>query len=652
MQRSVFYSWSVRIIALWLHGVVLAMAVHGNTVESPAIKFAPPSNWVRPHFFDQLSATNLDAGTDQHMLLLEQQINVASNETFVHSVRQILTTDGVQNGATITIDFNPGYQSLTFHWARIWRDGQHLDCLDTNQVKIVQSEQELDQFILNGQQTAILVLDDVRVGDIIDYSYSIKGANPIFGGHFSAAVPVQLEQPAERLLTRLLWPKDRPLYVKMHGCSVQPAAIVETNTIEYTWDLRQMPALAIEDSLPGWYDPEAWVQLTDFGSWAEVNRWALSLFQVGSPFSPELSRQIAEWKQIPDQEQQILSVLRFVQDDVRYFGIEIGTSAEKPADPSTVFARRYGDCKDKSWLFVTILRALGIESYPVLVNTTLGHTLDDWRPSASAFDHCIAVVQYNGQTYWLDPTMSYQRGPLAAHYLPAYERGLIISPGTTGLTVIPQSVNFSQTTTTEYFQIGGKDEPSDLKVVTIAEGGDADRLREFFATTERADIEKSYVHFYSDLYPGIKMSSPIVIEDNENQNRIQTTEFYSIDNVWTRSDKDGKYSCEFYPSTIAALLKTPVDTDRTMPLGISFPQHQILRTEVILPRAWPSDVERKTIADPAFTFRKNCWCAGNKLVMEYEYQSLADSVSPEQVNQYLQRLDQSSQSLGYTLNWQ
>ena len=441
MQRSFFYSCSVRIIALWLHGVILAMSVHGNGAENSAVKFTLPSNWVRPHLFGQFSATNLDAGTDQHVLLMEQQINAVSNETFIHSIRQILTTDGVQKGANITIDFNPGYESLTLHWARIWRDGQHLDRLDTNQVKVVQPEQELNQFILNGQKTAILVLDDVRVGDIIDYSYSIKGANPIFGGHFFATVPVQLEQPAERLLTRLLWPKDRTLYVKTHGCSVQPATIMETNAIEYMWDLRQMPGLAIEDSLPGWYDPQAWVQLTDFRSWAEVNRWALSLFQAGSPFSPDLSWQIAKWKKIPDQEQQILSALRFVQDQVRYFGIEIGNSAEKPADPSMVFSRRYGDCKDKSWRFVRILRALGIESYPVLVNTTLRHALDGWRPSGGAFDHCIAVVKHNGQAYWLDPTMSYQRGPLAAHYLPAYERGLTISPRTTGLTVIPQSAN-------------------------------------------------------------------------------------------------------------------------------------------------------------------------------------------------------------------
>jgi Domain of Unknown Function with PDB structure (DUF3857)/Transglutaminase-like superfamily len=654
MRRSVFHS--VRLVAPRLRQVCclgfLAVAIQGNASDRSDVTFAPPGSWVKPHFFNQQSPAGLlDSSADEHVLLLERQINVLQNETFVHSVRQVLTVGGVEKDATLTIDFNPGYQSMTWHWARLWRGTQHWDRLDTNEVRIVQPERELDESVLNGEKSVILVLDDVRVGDIIDYAYSLKGTNSVFDGHFSCVIPVQLQQPVDRLLTRVLWPSQRPLYAKTHGCSVEPVAIPGKRTIEYVWDLRQVPGVALEDSLPAWCDPEPWVQLTDFKTWAEVDQWASALFRVTSPFSPGLSGKIGAWKQIPDPEQQVLAVLRFVQDEVRYFGIEIGSSTEEPADPSVVFARRFGDCKDKSLLFVTILRALGIEAYPVLVNATLGRGIWDWRPSASAFDHCIAVVRFNGQTYWLDPTLNYQRGPLAAHYLPNYGCGLVISPRTVGLTVIPQATGLPQTTTSEYFRIRGVTAPADLKVVTIAEGRDADHLRELFATTKRSDVEKNYTHFYSSLYPGIKMSSPIAIEDDRERDKFQTTESYSIDNVWTRSDKDGTYRCEFYPSTIAALLKKPVDKDRKLPLGISYPQHQILRTEVTLPQAWPVDADQKTFSDSAFTLRKDYRCTGWQMVMEYEYQSLADSVPPEQVSRHLQQLDQSLQSLGYVLTW-
>jgi len=638
----------LRIICFGFQVMLMPVVIHA--ADSVSLQVSPPGKWVKPQFFSQqASAGLLDAGSDERILLLERQINARENEIFFHSMRQILTVSGVQKEANLTINFNPGYQNLTFHWVRLWRGSEHLDRLDTNQVKVVQPEREMDDYILNGKKSAILVLDDVRVGDVLDYAYSVKGENPVFTGHFSAEVPVQLGQPAERLFTRVLWPNGRRLYAKTHGCTVQPKIISGADTVEYTWDLRQIPGITLEDSVPSWYDPEPWVQLSDFKTWAEVNQWALELFKTSGPLSPELTRQIAAWKQLPDRESQIMAALRFVQDDVRYFGIEIGSSTVKPGDPSTVFSRRFGDCKDKSLLFVTILRALGIEAYPVLVNSTLCRGIVDWQPTDGAFDHCIAVARCDGQTYWLDPTMSYQRGSLAAHYLPAYDYGLVIAPYTTALTAIPHNTGPPQTTISEYFLLRGANQPADLKVVTVAQGRDAEGLRELFASKKRSDLEKSYTRSYASLYPGIRMTSSIAIEDDIAQNKVQTVELYSIDNIWAPPDKTGRYSCEFYASRIADMLRKPADTDRKFPLGIDYPAHLFLHTEVTLPQPWPAGSEKKTVNDPAFSFRKAALASGNRLIMEYDYNSLADWVSPERVSQYIQRLNEASQSLGYTL---
>jgi len=632
---------------------VLTLAIGGYAADLSGLNFAPPNDWVRPQFFSGQSPNNpSDSSADDRLLLMENQVNAAENEEFFHFDRKILTIDGVEHDSTLKIDFDPDYESLTWHWARIWRDGQHFERLDTNNIQVVRRETDLDEASLNGEKSAILVLDDVRVGDIIDYAYSLKGANPVLDGHFSMMVPVQVGEPADRLLSRVLWPRGKGLYALGHGCSVQPVTVTGKDSIEFTWDFKDVPAVAMEDSLPLWYDPDQWVQLSDFRTWAEVNQWALKLFQTPLPIADDLSQKIAEWNRLPDREQQILAVLRFVQDEVRYFGIEIGASSEKPTDPSTVFSRRFGDCKDKSLLFVTILRALGFQAFPVLVNSTFGPSIQSWQPSASAFDHCIAVVQCYGQTWWLDPTMTYQRGPLAAHFLPDYGWGLVVAPGTTRLTAIPQTTGLPQTTTTEFFHVGLLTDPATLKVVTVAEGRDADILRATFATMKQSEIENNYTHFYSDEYPDIKMSAPIEVVDDEDQNRFQTTESYSIDKVWTQP-KEGvrDYECHFYPTTIAGLFKKPVDTDRALPLGINFPEHQILRTEVTLPDVWPQGTDEKTVTDSAFTFRKLYQSSGNKVVMEYEYQAAADSVAPDAVAAHLQRINDSTKLLGDKIEW-
>lgn len=621
---------------------------------APKPEIAPPATWVKPHFFDSRSALyHASPGADQHWLLRELQINVATNETFVHCARQILTVAGVQNGSNLKIDFNPSYQTLTLHWCRLWRGTNHLEQLAADKIQVVRQERDLEQDVLDGTQTAMLVMDDVRVGDIVDYAYSIRGDNPVFNSRFSTSFRAQMQEPVEQLMTRIVWPVQRRLYPKEYGCSIPPVIIKTNGFIECAWNSQQVPGLRLEDSLPVWYDPEAWVQLTEFQNWAEVNQWALALFQNHVPFSPELAQNLAKWKQIAGREQQVLAVLRFVQDQIRYFGIEIGASAEKPTDPSTVFSRRYGDCKDKSLLFVTLLRALGIEAYPVLVNTQARQTIADWLPAADIFDHCIAVVRLNDQNWWLDPTAGYQRGSLAMHYLPNYGYGLVISPKTTGLTRIPQTTGLPLTTTTEYFDLSKKAGRTDLKVVTVAEGRDADTLRAMFATTKHDDIEKSYTHFYAESYPGTQMSSPIEIQDNEPANRFQTTEHYTIDKAWIQSEKDGKFRCDFYPVSLAAYIKKPVDMRRKLPLAVDYPQHQILRTEITMPKSWtyPYRQENKKIIDPAFIFQKLAQRVGKKLVLAYEYQSLSDSVPADQVMGYFQNQDQMAKSLGDSFVW-
>jgi hypothetical protein len=183
----------------WLAFVAIASLGGAAEPSGGEAKFevAPPTSWVKPQFFDRQSATaNIELGADEHWLLSERQINAPENEMFCHMVRQILNVSAVEDGSKLTIDFNPSYQTLTLHWARIWRGPEHYDRLDTNAVKIIRREQELEGSILNGEQSALLVMDDVRVGDIIDYAYTIKGANPVMGNHFSCSVPVQTGQPS------------------------------------------------------------------------------------------------------------------------------------------------------------------------------------------------------------------------------------------------------------------------------------------------------------------------------------------------------------------------------------------------------------------------------------------------------------------------
>jgi hypothetical protein len=299
---------------------------------------------------------------------------------------------------------------------------------------------------------------------------------------------------------------------------------------------------------------------------------------------------------------------------------------------------------------VTILRALGIEAWPALVNTRLRQTVPELHPSATVFDHAVAQVNLDGRSYWLDATANYQRGPLAVRSWPYYGYGLVVRPGATALTAIAPSPALPGTTVTEYIRLGRLDQASELKVVTVAQGLDAEQLRERYATTARYEIEQSNLDYYARFFPDIEQTAPLLYADNEQQNQIEVDEFYTVQNIWSRQPGTTFIHCRIHPANVETAMTPPAISLRTMPLGVSYPEHHIFHAEVMVPVAAIIKPDDQTIENPAFYFHRTVAIAQGKLFLEYEYRSLADAVPPEAVPAYVRQLDSAAELMGYTIS--
>ncbi|MGP8198534.1 MAG: DUF3857 domain-containing transglutaminase family protein [Limisphaerales bacterium] len=636
---------------------------HGQEARPDA---APPANWVIPIPFDpQARLQPVDPSEHLRWILKDCQINAQNNEIFNHEVRQILKPSGVNQGSLISIDYDPGYQLLTFHWVTIWRGTTPLNRLDLNSVEVGQRAPDAEKFLFSAKKSAVLVLDDVRVGDVIDYAYSLQGDNPVLASRFSDKVQLQANHPIDRLTTRLLWPQGRSLYVQNHRTDLKYSAARKGAVTEFVWTVANVPGWREEPSLPIWYQPYPWVQLSEFQKWSDVNRLVLDLFTNTGPLSPELTRQINEWKSLPDAEDRALAALRFVQDDVRTLENDSAGSGYKPAAPSAVFDRRSGDSKDKSLLLITMLRALGIDAWPTLVNTRLRQSVVNLHPSPTVFDHVVVLVNPGGQNYWLDATGRYQRGSLAFRSWPDYGYGLVVHPGATTLAVIAPCPVLPMTTVTEYLHLGVLKQDtgaaavvgsavtqglvSELKVVTVAQGPDADQLREKFATTTRDEIEKDALHALVNLYPEIDQTAPLIYTDDERRNQIEVDGFYSVRNIWKPVPKQLLSQCWVYPWNVKAAIKPPANVGRTMPVDVPYPVHEIFRAIFTVPVLALIAPDEQTIQNPAFYFHRTVAMTQVNISLEYEYRSLTDAVSPEAFPTYLRQLDAAAQLTDYAI---
>jgi transglutaminase-like putative cysteine protease len=90
-----------------------------------------------------------------------------------------------------------------------------------------------------------------------------------------------------------------------------------------------------------------------------VNKWAQHVLPYpGSPTSTLYSRRFLQGTKTT--EEKINKIINYVQDDIRYMGVESGIGSIKPFAPEEVAKRRYGDCKDKSLLLVSLLKQVGV----------------------------------------------------------------------------------------------------------------------------------------------------------------------------------------------------------------------------------------------------------------------------------------------------
>ncbi|HEY7786229.1 MAG TPA: DUF3857 domain-containing transglutaminase family protein [Pyrinomonadaceae bacterium] len=627
--------------------LVLVGCIFSTTVvqAKPSFSVRPPQPWVKS-IEPASSSDQTVTSSSSSFVLDDHQIRVGKSvDRYYHHVQRIDTTAGLNDLSQLRLYFEPTFQQLTIHFIRLHRGGSTINALNPKEIEVIQEEKELDQQLYNGTLAALIFLHDLRVGDVVDYAYTVSGENPVLNGRFADHIYLADQQPIEHLSVRFLFPTDRSVSIKSANTDMKPEVHNLGSENEYVWERRSVSAIEFEDSLPGWFNPYPSVTLSEFAGWGDVVQWALPMYAINSTTSPELREKIERWqKDFASPGERAIAALRFVQDEVRYLGIELGRYSHQPTSPEKVFKRRFGDCKDKSLLLSVVLNSMGIEAAPALVNTSVRRSLDNWQPTPYAFDHVIVQARIDGRVYWFDPTASYQRGPIERYYDPRFERALVIRQGVEQLEQIPlPSIDSGSTQIREAYKASGTEAPVSLSVTTTLRGADADDMRYMLAGSSVADLSKRYLNYYAEENPSITIEALPEIADDEITNTITITERYLITEFW--KDKRHRFSA----AKIYDELSKPDVSQRKMPLFVRYPLSidHLIEIDLSSPFAIPRD--SGTIANDAFRFDYSYDTVGNLIKLAYSLKTHSEHVPTAKVPQHLLTLDRVHDHLGFEL---
>ena len=639
----------MRILLLFL---VIACASRAADVTVP---FAPPAAWVDRLPDPPLTPTpTADASYGYDYLLLDRQIEVEDEAVYGRNVYRITSEGSLQSGARLTWNFDPAYERLTLHHLRVTRDGVTQDRLREGLVQIIQQERDLDRHLLNGELTALVVLEDIRVGDVIDYAYTRRGWNPAFAGHYFDTLAAGWAIPVRHERFRISAPATRSIAYKPSGSvSLAFTGAREGDRQVLTWEGRELRPIEAESELPSWFNPYPVVRLTEFTRWSEVVQWAEPLYALPEPLAPALVEKAAELTRgRTSDDDKAVAILQFVQQEIRYLGMELGAGSYRPTAPAVVLARRFGDCKDKTLLFCALMQAAGLSAYPALLHTDWRDRLDDWLPSPQAFDHVIAALPREDGYLWVDPTLTYQQGDLARRGLPDYRRALVVRPGEEGLThvKVPATAR-SRVRIAEHFESAAFDQPAQFQVTTTYSGLGADAERRYFAQTTPEQIAKAYVNYYASAYPGIRSVKPPTLTEDAKNNIVTIVESYEVAKLWSEPDASRTLKAEFFPKIISDYAARPQSALRSMPLSVGYPADVQQTTVVTLPETWRVTPGETIIESDAFRAKQGIAGEGNVVTMTYGWETLADHVPVGRMSRHVEDLNRYRNGLGYSLTY-
>ncbi len=357
---------------------------------------------------------------DERVEFRQDGSSVESDEVFI----TVLDQDGVRRNSVISFYMNRHYSRLKIKFLKvIGADGfvRDVDLERYSREDTVASVSRMNIYDPAQREIKVFV-PELHPGDTVHYLVEQENFKSMIPGEFFGKKTAEYAFPVRHYRLEIAGPADRPVNFLIKDN--QPDRVterVENNgqVVSHIFEFRDVPALVPEPSMPPMSEVSMRVLYSTIPSWAGVSRWYARLVEPHLEPSPEITAKVRKLCQgASGRDEKLAAIFYFVAQKIRYMGItaEADRPGYEPHDVSLTFSRRYGVCRDKAALLVTMLREAGFDAVPVMIRA--GGRLDPELP-VPWFNHAItAVVDENGRPVtYLDPTSETSR-----QFLPDYER--------------------------------------------------------------------------------------------------------------------------------------------------------------------------------------------------------------------------------------
>ena len=288
------------------------------------------------------------------------------------TVIRIQSEAGVQQFGQLVIGYSSATERLTIDYVRVRKaSGEVIETPEANAQDFAPEVFESAPMYSDFRQRHITVVG-LRPGDALEYHTTTKTFQALAAGQFWSEYTFPKGIAISEVRLDIDVPKSRELHLKSpnHKYTTTEAGDIRT----YRWVVTNIaPDRAkkkVEDLQSESEDQSPDVQLTSFRDWQEVASWYAKLQGERVVVNDALQKKADELTRgATTAKEKAQHLYDFVAQNIRYVSLSFGVGRLQPHAASDVLMGSYGDCKDKHTLLAALLRAEGIQSYPVMIGS-------------------------------------------------------------------------------------------------------------------------------------------------------------------------------------------------------------------------------------------------------------------------------------------
>ncbi len=318
---------------------------------------------------------------------LYEKIELSKDGEYVlYKVNKIIKINNLKGRLAFSTVAIPFYQSDKVISAKVYRANGAGEVKEAYKKKDMGILAISENFIDDSKQL-VVNFDSLERGDVVIVEYSLKKKDlfPDYFLSFAENGDIVESEIVVKNAERVAVLNDSKNIVQKDG------NVFKVHNIAYLKD---------RDYMPPKYDLFPIVAVSyskNLNSWQSIGE---KYFEISKNVLDLQKSETISLSNPSDKVKSIREILKFVAAKVNYIDIEIGNGRIIPKKCSFVFERKYGDCKDKTFLAINLLKNMGIEAFPVLAK---GFTYGKVYPEFPGiqFNHVVVAVKLDESTVQL-----------------------------------------------------------------------------------------------------------------------------------------------------------------------------------------------------------------------------------------------------------